>query len=281
MAFFEIPHSPGRRLHYEVVENVLPETTLFLHGNLASNRWWTPARKIWQQNSKGQNFKGHMILAEFRGCGQSSAPADLSEVKMDLFAQDFLALLKNLKFSPGAGSAALGPVNVVGHSTGGLIAALMAAIEPSAIRRLVLLDPVGARGVKFEASMTAAFETMKVDRALTAAVIGSTILNNDPETAYFQNEIVEDAYLAVKNVGAWVLQSLDGLDISQQLRFVKAPTLVLHGQLDLLLPKADSQEIAQLMSGSFQELPGCGHCANVENPGMFVEVADSFLFHAK
>lgn len=270
MAFFELPQAPGRKIHFEVYENILPENTLFLHGNLASNRWWTPVRHVWEE-SKASDFKGAMILAEFRGCGQSTAPANPAEVDMQTFALDFLALLKKLN---------LGPVNIVGHSTGGLIAALMAALDPGAVKKLVLLDPVGAGGVRFDPSMLSAFEAMKADRALTGVVIGGTILNNDPSSTYFENQLVTDAYSAVKNVGAWVLQALDGLDVRSQIRNVKVPSLVLHGEQDTLLPRKDSEEIAQLMGGRFQVLAGCGHCANVEKPKFFCEVVHSFLFAA-
>jgi 3-oxoadipate enol-lactonase len=267
--FFEIPHAVDRKIHFEVYPNELPQTTLFVHGNLASNRWWMPVRKAWQNAGDTTNFKGSMIVAEFRGCGQSTPPADLQEVDMQLFAKDFLALIKSLN---------VGPVNIVGHSTGGLIAGIMAATEPALVNKVLLLDPVGAGGVTFDQSMTAAFEAMKVDRKLTAAVIGSTILNNDAEAPFFKHEIVDDAFVAVKNVGAWVLESLDGLDVREKLKAVKAPTLVLHGEQDVLLPRADSEEIARLMGGRFQVLKGCGHCANLENPELLVEVAHSFLF---
>lgn len=272
MPQFKIPHAEARELNYEIYPNSLPEPTLFLHGNLASNRWWTPVRKAWASAGPATGFAAPMIVAEFRGCGESTAPASLDEVRMDLFAKDFLALIKDLN---------LGPVNVVGHSTGGLIAAMMAAMDPTAVKKLVLLDPVGARGVTFDDAMTGAFEAMKKDRALTATVIGSTIRNNDPDLPFFKNEITDDAFRAVKNVGAWVLQSLDGLDVRESLKSVRSPTLVLHGEFDTLLPKADSQEMAQLLGGRFQELKGCGHCANLENPKLFVEVAHSFLFSAK
>ncbi|MBX3016880.1 MAG: alpha/beta hydrolase [Bdellovibrionaceae bacterium] len=266
---FQIPHAEGRELNYEVYPNQLPEATLFLHGNLASNRWWTPVREAWSGLGPSKAFAAPMIVAEFRGCGDSTAPASLDEVNMELFARDFLALVKGLN---------VGPVNVVGHSTGGLIAAHMAAIDPTLVNKIVLLDPVGARGVKFEESMTAAFEAMKKDRALTAVVIGSTIHNNDADRPFFKNEITDDAYKAVSNVGAWVLQSLDGFDSREALKSVKAPALVLHGEFDTLLPRADSEELAQILGGRFQELKGCGHCANLENPRLFAEVAHSFLF---
>lgn len=277
MAYFDIPHSPGRRIHFEVYENLLPTTTLFLHGNLASNRWWKPVLEILQQQKqadKSGSLRGSVILAEFRGCGQSTAPATLAEVSMELFAKDFIALARHLKLST---------VNVVGHSTGGLIAAIMAALAPEVVNKVLLLDPVGARGVKFDNAMTGAFEAMKADRNLTATIIGSTILNNDPESSFFQNEIVEDAFLAVKNVGAWVLQALDGLDVRNLIResptFSKANrALVLFGEEDVLLSRADAQELAQLMSGEFKLLEKCGHCGNVENPQLFVKTLQEFLF---
>lgn len=261
--------NPADFINYEVHEGALPAHTLFVHGNLASNRWWYPAKEIWQSRAKGSPLPGSMILAEFRGCGESTAPRSVEEVNMWTFAKDFIGLVKDLGLSK---------VNLVGHSTGGLIVALMAALEPVLFDRVLLLDPVGARGVKFEDSMTAAFESMKQDKALTAAVIGSTILNNDPESAFFKEIIVEDAFKAVKNVGAWVLQALDGFDVTSDVQKVSNKTLVLHGEQDVLLPVGDSQELAKLMNGEFRILKGCGHCGNVENPSQFVEVAHNFLY---
>ncbi|MDG0817269.1 alpha/beta fold hydrolase [Bdellovibrio svalbardensis] len=257
-------------VHFEVIENVVPENVLFVHGNLASNRWWYPAQEVWKKQAEGKNFKGALIFAEFRGCGKSPAPADASEVNMHTFAKDFISLVKKLN---------RGPVHVVGHSTGGLIAALMLAKEPSLFKKAVLLDPVGAQGVTFDRSMIAAFEQMKVDKNLTAVVIGSTIHNNNAEAEFFKNVIVEDAFHAVKSVGHWVLEALDGLDVREELGAVSHDVLVLHGEHDQLLPKADSEAMAKLFSrGKFQIIEGQGHCANVESPEKFVSITQSFLF---
>lgn len=256
-------------LNYEIVPGVVPEDILLIHGNLASNRWWQPAVEAWRRNARGRALGGSLILAEFRGCGKSPAPRSEAEVDMRVFARDYLALLKDL---------GRGPVHVVGHSTGGLIATLMMALQPSMIKKAVLLDPVGARGVTFDASMIGAFERMKTDRDLVSVVMNSTIKDNDPSSEFFQKVIVEDAFSAVKTVGHLVLKALDGLDIRQEASEISHPVLVLHGEHDAILPLADARELAEILcNGTFEILAGRGHCANVEDPKTFVERTDRFL----
>jgi 3-oxoadipate enol-lactonase len=270
MAQFSVNDGSDFQMNYEVIEGVLPETTLFIHGNLASNRWWYPASESFRRMNKGKNLRGSMILAEFRGCGKSSAPRSVEEVSMHKMAGDFVALVKNLK---------LNAVNLVGHSTGGLIAALMLEQAPELFKKAVFLDPVGARGVKFDDSMTAAFEMMKKDKDLVAMVMGGTIHNNNPESDFFRQVVVEDAFQAVQSVGVWVLKNLDGLDIRTQVSRIPHPVLVLHGEHDQLLPVTDSREMAALMkNGRFETVSGHGHCLNAESPDRFAEILSNFLY---
>ncbi|KYG66957.1 carboxylesterase [Bdellovibrio bacteriovorus] len=257
-------------INLEVKENLAPEDVFFIHGNLASNRWWMPAEEVWKKQAQGKTHTGSLIYGEFRGCGKSSAPKSLDEVDMQLFAADFISQIRTLD---------RGPVHVVGHSTGGLIASLMLAQAPELFKKAVLLDPVGAQGITFDRSMITAFEQMKTDRGLTGAVIGSTIYKNDSQSDFFQQVVVEDAFHAVKSVGHWVLEALDGLDVRDKLAGVKHPVLVLHGEHDKLLPLSDSQALAELLpNGQFAIIADQGHCANVENPEKFVGLVRNFLF---
>lgn len=268
MGFFQVSDGSGAQIHFEILEGLVPVDTLCIHGNMASTKWWGPAAQVWKQAPLSKN--GALILVDFRGCGQSTPPRSQKDVAMDLFAEDFIALVRSLK---------RGPMNLIGHSTGGLIAALMLEKAPELFNKAVLLDPVGAGGIRFDDSLTGAFEQMKTNKELVAIVLGSTIYQNDPQSEFFKTVVVEDAFHAAKTVGDKVLRALDGLDVRSRLRTVKHPVLVLHGEHDQLLPMADSKELAALMSNSkFEVIQGQGHCANVENSEKFVKITSEFLF---
>ncbi|OFZ31793.1 MAG: carboxylesterase [Bdellovibrionales bacterium RIFCSPHIGHO2_01_FULL_40_29] len=259
------------KISYDVFPNTIPTTTVFLHGNLSSNRWWIPSVEMLKAKyATISDKKGSIVCVEFRGCGKSSDPKSESEVTMQNFANDFIMLIRSMNW---------GPVNLVGHSTGGLIAAMMLAAAPELFNKAYLLDPVGAEGVKFDEAMIQAFDQMKVDKNLTAAIIGSTIYNNDATTSFFKDIIVEDAFRSVKAVGHLVLKAIDGLDVRSQLKEVTHPVKVVHGEFDQLLSRVESEKLSQLFkNGQFEVLMGCGHCANVENPKQFTQSLSDFLF---
>ena len=111
------------KVSYEVHENSAPQNLLFLHGNIASNRWWYPALAELNKTfaASARPLAGRMVLAELRGCGQSPAlPADYV-MKCDDLVSDFISLTEGLE---------LQDVTIVGHSTGGLVACLMLARRP-------------------------------------------------------------------------------------------------------------------------------------------------------
>lgn len=270
MASFQVTDGTEFVMNYEVIPNVVPSTTLFIHGNLASNRWWYPTEEALKKSGKGKAWNGSMILADFRGAGKSSAPKSESEVNMHTFANDYISLVRSL---------GLGKIHLVGHSTGGLIAALMMAKAPDLFEHALLLDPVGATGVKFDNSMIQAFEAMKNDKNLTATVIGSTIHNNDVNSDFFRTIVVEDAFSAVGTVGHWVLKALDGFDARAEISKVQNKVVVCHGQFDQLLPMADSKALADLMPNStFKIVEGHGHCMNAESPSDFASLLLNSLY---
>lgn len=270
MALFEA--RPGMHMHYQVIEGVFPEDVLFVHGNLASNNWWRPSAEIFQAQAEGKSYKGRMIMAEFWGCGESSAPKSIEDVQMSSLAKDYLSLLKHVQSSR---------CHLVGHSTGGLIVSHMAAQDGAqTLGKILLLDPVGLNGVQFHPSMNEAFEQMKHNRELVQAVLGSTVYGEASKSDFFVEILVRDAQRAVRDVGPWILQVLHGFDSRQALQGVKNSAKVLHGEHDNLLPRLDSEQLSQFLpAASFEILKDQGHCCNIENPAKFTAVTNQFLWN--
>lgn len=254
-------------IHYEIIEGAVPTDTIFLHGNLASNAWWKPAAKIWQ--SRNQNLPGRLILAEWQGCGKSTGPREEKDLAPENLATDFTALLEAI----GSKKA-----NLVAHSTGGLIGLIAMAQRPELFNRAVLLDPVSHLGVQFGPEMFEAFTRMSQDRGFCELIILSTA-HQAQLSDELKKQIVDDAFGVHPLIWHGVPRALNDIDISSQLPAIQQPVLILHGEHDTLLPKERSRELAELLpNGKFYEIPGRGHSTNVENPGLFVEIVDSFLF---
>lgn len=259
-----------KHVHYEVIPDILPENTVFIHGNLASGRWWYPAEQLWRKKAEQKKMPGSMILLDLPGCGRSLAPDSPAALDARVFAQDLIGTLKEL---------GVGSTHLVGHSAGGLISALMLSQAPELFRRAILLDPVGPTGIVLPPLICETYEQMRWNKDLMALVIGSTIYNNDSRSDFFRQVVVEDAFQAVKTIGMGIIQALNGLDIREECSKIQHHVLVLHGEHDQLLPVQDSKTMSDLMKNSkFEILPGQGHCANVENPAAFVALVDSFAF---
>lgn len=247
------------RIAFTRAEKLAAQPTLFLHGNLASSKWWELALAEWRK--AGSQGPHDLIFADWRGCGQNPQwPKDKNFTLEDL-AQDGLELLESLK---------LENVALVGHSLGGLIALQMMILAPGLFSKAVLLDPVGVKGVVFDDSMYEAFRQMALSEQLTATVILSTVAGSESLPESFKKDIIKDAFHAVQGIGTSVLEILKTVDLRSQVARLKIPTLILHGRGDAIIPVGDSEATAKLMPTSQLEIVECGHCWNVERPAGFV-----------
>ncbi len=253
-------------MNYEVVENCMEIDTLFIHGNLASNTWFYPAAEL--MKSVGKNLKGRMIMAEWRGCGRSSAPHAESELEMKNLAQDYIDLCEKLSIQK---------VNVVAHSTGGLIILLAMAMKPALFAKAFLLDPVGPIGVKFEAPMYDAFTAMSQDRNFCETVMAGTIHNVVTSDSIFQ-KIVDDTFKVAPLNWHGIPHALEKIDFTEEFKSVQQPVMIVHGELDPILPIAESRRLAQVLpNAKFFEAKGHGHSLNIEDPKMFTQLLTDFF----
>jgi 3-oxoadipate enol-lactonase len=72
--------------------------------------------------------------------------------------------------------------------------------------------------------------------------------------------------------------ALASLDLSPILKNITSETLVMAGSEDATTPPALARDLAAKIQGAkFRELQGCGHCPQIENPALFVQVVEEFL----
>ncbi len=269
--FFYLDSDHKKFIHYEIIKNVVPKTTIFIHGNLSSNRWWYPTVDL-AREQKQASYSGDMVLAEIRGCGRSSDVGESDFISIQGLADEFIALIEHIKIKN---------FNIVGHSTGGSIAFLMLTALNLGNGRAVLLDPVGMNGKKFEAAILSAFENMKTDEGLVADVMRVTIHSPDIEESFFRDVVVADAVRAAKVMGAKIAQAFMQFNGADRLAQILNPVLVLHGELDQVLPIADSGALAEAIPGArFELLPGMGHCPNLQDPRTLWTLIADFLYSA-
>jgi pimeloyl-ACP methyl ester carboxylesterase len=110
----------GTRLHYLVAGNGDP--VVLLHGYAETSHMWLPLMP--------RLAASHTVIApDLRGAGQSATPADgYTKAAM---AQDIHALTQKLGYER---------IRIVGHDIGLMVAYAFAALYPSEVDRIVLMD---------------------------------------------------------------------------------------------------------------------------------------------
>jgi pimeloyl-ACP methyl ester carboxylesterase len=148
--------------------------------------------------------------------------------------------------------------DLVGHSFGGLVAATAAAKRPDVVRRLVLVAPVGGG------------DPLSVTRYGTG--LARTLATSPPPLL---RTMIGDA-------ARWGPEALAlGALAAMRHRFageVSAPTLVIWGSRDKLVPSELGLAWLQLIPGARLEiLHGAGHVPMVDAPSTFARVVLRFL----
>jgi pimeloyl-ACP methyl ester carboxylesterase len=172
----------------------------------------------------------------------------------------------------------LAPVDVIGFSTGGWIAAEMAAQNFAQFRRMVLVAPAGMR--------PPTGEIMDIFTLTARAYLAATVLDRDtPELAKLyggertpeQFEAFEDARSEIARL-AWepyffspsLPHLLEGV--------TSLPTLIIWGRQDPVIPVSAGEAYNQAIAGSkLALLDRCGHRPEIEKTADFVRLLHDFL----
>ena len=171
-----------------------------------------------------------------------------------------------------------GPVVVIGHSLGGMIAEELALLAPERVRGLVLCNTIpgvteGAR--EFNPVLADLAETAgsaAVVDALLPAMLGPKPLEN---TDRARERFLADMRSADPASLAAAFRAVVSFDARDRLPRLDVSALVIAGQHEG--NDADQQELADLLGARCVFLPGTSHLAPVESPTAFAAEVVPFL----
>ena len=210
-----------------------------------------------------------LIFFDQRGRGKSQQPPGPRTARIEHDAGDAPAIREAL---------GIDRWNVLGHSWGGGIAMLSASQDQDAIDRLVLVDAVGPNSEWLSRLHSAAIERLAGEKRKALEDLDPKALHRDDIEAHAA--YTSALYPAWNSpTGAAVAARLrrEGYDWTDRIASIRIPTLILHGDHDLL-DVSVAESIHRLIQGSeLAIIAHAGHMPFWEAPEEFFARVETFL----
>lgn len=198
-----------------------------------------------------------------------------------------------------------GPVTLVGNSMGGLLSLMTAATAPDRVRSLVLVNAAHppARGARLDREVAIAFTLYMIPR-VAEWVMKNRAAKMTPEQlvhdtmricAAEPEKLAKDviaAHVAIAEERAamsWAHQAYLGNAraivrallapgrVAKMADRIRAPTLLVHGDRDRLVPLGAARAAAARHHWKLEVFHGVGHVPQIEIPARFVDTVEDWL----
>ena len=251
----------GGRWNPPVYREGKGEPLLWLHAAGGMGRGWTPDLAALAES--------YEVIAPVQPGWDDTPGLDLIDDIHDMvfYLEDLCDALGLEKF------------NLGGHSLGGMFAAELAAARPDMVNKLVLTCPAGLW--MDESPVTDLFTLMPnevpgvIFGDLSNPVIGE--LFKPPAN---EDELAEMMYLQLANFAAAgkFMWPIPDKGLKKRLHRIKAPTLILWGDQDKLIPPAYGPLFqSKIAKAQLATIKGAGHMVPLENTPEFANEVKAFL----
>ncbi len=213
------------------------------------------------------------ILPDNRDSGRSARSHSTYDIAT--LAADALAVLD----AEGVDAA-----HVVGLSMGAAIAQELALRAPGRVRSLVLLSAFAQEDARMRA-ITAQWAELyeRLGRVLFHRqaepwLFSPAFFENPTNLRPLRRYVEETPHPQEADAFARQVEAAHTHDTLDRLHTITAPTLVVHGEQDLLVPPAHGQQLADAIPNARYELrPGVAHSVNLEQQSAFNRLLEEFL----
>ena len=212
------------------------------------------------------------------GRGFSDRP--YAQYDLDFFVKQLGDLLDALLFTS--------PVNLIGLSMGGPIAAAFSSQYPDRVKKLILIDPAGARPIELSPLLKLVKVPLAAEAAL--AILGGDFLVNSVADDFFDPKLVAHfqarykVQMQYKGFGRAILSTIRNnmlgsfIDVYRKLGETNLPVLLFWGRDDRTVPFEHSSILREAMpQAEFRAMDHCGHIPHYEKPDEVNPILLEFL----
>lgn len=263
----QMPRSIVRLAHGRLsyLESGSGTPVLFLHGLNGNGSSWVD-----QLSALSSSMK--MWAWDAPGYGESDVAGD-SVTDLAQVAIEFLTVCNT------------GPVNVVGHSMGGLVAMKIAIMRPDLVNRLILSCTHPGHGLSDNEGANERYqrrlrELEELPRQVYGRRRAKGMLPEGTSEEVFQKvaEIAAEARPEGVVNAAWAIQTAN---LIPELAKIKAPTLVITCDQDSVAPLKKAEPLLEHIPDIHHlELRGLGHAPYIEDARRYNAAISDFLLGA-
>jgi 3-oxoadipate enol-lactonase len=248
-------HFDSNRINYDI-RGAGPAALLFNHSGASAVGW---SERFLEALAEELT----VITFDYRGTGYSS-PASSAFSLSDL-AADAHAILE---------TQSIDGAFIIGASMGGAVAQEFALALPGRVRALALLGtfagqahvvPPSPSVLKVVEALSMSMSNIERWRRLLPTIYSASFLEHHEDLA-LELELKGSRFMTEETIarhGAAVSE----FELYERLTSISAPTLVIHGTADPIMPVENGRILARRIIGStYVELDGVGHLPAVERP---------------
>lgn len=261
--------SDGARIHYSQMGRRSAPPVLFIQGlGIDKNGW------LLQRLAAAPWFRA--IALDNRGAGRSDKPH--GEYSLEQMADDAVTVLDD---------AGVDDAHIVGASMGGAISQLIAVRNPERVRSLTLACTAGHHH-PWRVDLLGEWRDQALSRGLGKMAHDAARWTIGPRS--FRRMMPALGWLGPLAIGgpahAFAAQcdAIVNVDdtMAEELENIDVPTLVVVGNQDILTPRGDSEELAELIpTAELVIISGAAHGLMIEHATTFNRVLLDFLHRAE
>ena len=277
MAYMDVPpKGPGNG-----------RTAVLMHGKNFSSDYWTDV--ITDLATSGSR----VVVPDQIGFNKSCKP-DI-DYSFETLSANTLALLDHI--------GASGPVDLVGHSTGGMLAVRLALLRPDRVRKLVLEDPIGLEDYRINIPPQTTETLAAAERHQTADSYRAFVARYFVSYPKDKQDVFVDQRMRISRSGEferWALSAAETYQmiyrqpVRSEYRLLAMPVMIVVGAEDRTVVMKSYGDPARtagmgnfpaLAEAACAEVSDCravviadsGHVPHLEQAAAFLRALDSFL----